>query len=605
MNSLKLTEKPSFGAQIKIRLSKLFSHPSLVIGSFLVIVLSYLVLAPIVSILSNSIRLTRMDAILSGGKFGDFTYKYIYRVFLSPISENIFWTPLLNSLTVSFFATLIALMLGLILALLVTGTNILGRKYLGFLLIIPYMLPSQAMATAWITLFKNRKISGPLGMLEAFGINPPDWLAYGPLPISVCMALSYFPFAFLLFSSALNKIDFQLEEVATTLGAKTIAVWSKIIMPLLIPTTMSVLLLTVARTLGTFATPYILGTPARYTLLSTSLYSSVRSNESGVVAVIAIVLSFIGIMLLLVDISVVKKWQRFVTVGGKGIKRQPSKLGVLRVPTTIFAWIIFLVAAFGPFIVLALSTLMREPGNFAISNFGLAYWTGIDVPGMDQPGIFTSPEVIIALRNSLLIAGSAAIICGFLGLIVGYAVVRLPGSLISAFLRQVSFLPYLMPGLAFAAAFLSLFAVSRGPIPALYGSLSLLILVMVVTYLPYASRSGISAMMQVGPEPEEAGMVLGAGFWRRIVSILAPLQKSALVIAIILPFITGMKELSLVVMLVTPGTELLTTQSIRFLDFGYTQLANATILIIGVVVMISVLVLNRMTKTNLATGLGG
>ena len=605
MNSLKLTEKPSFGSQIKIRLSKLFSHPSLVIGSLLVIVLSYLVLAPIVSILSNSIRLTRMDAILSGGKFGDFTYKYIYRVFFSSISENIFWTPLLNSLTVSFFATLIALMLGLILASLVTSTNILGRKYLGFLLIIPYMLPSQAMATAWITMFKNRKISGPLGMLEAFGINPPDWLAYGPLPISVCMALSYFPFAFLLFSSALNKIDIQLEEVATTLGAKTIAVWSKIIMPLLIPTTMSVLLLTVARTLGTFATPYILGTPARYTLLSTSLYSSVRSNESGVVAVLAIVLSFIGIMLLLVDISVVKKWQRFVTVGGKGIKRQPSKLGVLRVPTTIFAWIIFLVAAFGPFIVLALSTLMREPGNFAISNFGLAYWTGIDVPGMDQPGIFTSPEVIIALRNSFLIAGSAAIICGFLGLIVGYAVVRLPGSLISAFLRQVSFLPYLMPGLAFAAAFLSLFAVSRGPIPALYGSLSLLILVMVVTYLPYASRSGISAMMQVGPEPEEAGMVLGAGFWRRIVSILAPLQKSALVIAIILPFITGMKELSLVVMLVTPGTELLTTQSIRFLDFGYTQLANATILIIGVVVMISVLVLNRMTKTNLATGLGG
>ena len=53
------------------------------------------------------------------------------------------------------------------------------------------------------------------------------------------------------------------------------------------------------------------------------------------------------------------------------------------------------------------------------------------------------------------------------------------------------------------------------------------------------------------------------------------------------------------------GTELLTTQSIRFLDFGYTQLANATILIIGVVVMISVLILNRVTKTNLATGLGG
>ena len=564
-----------------IRSYKLSSHPNLTISLFLFIILTYLVLAPIISILSNSIRLTRMDAILSGGNFGDFTFKYIERVFFSPISENIFWTPLLNSFTVSFFATLIALILGLVLASLVTSTNILGRRYLSFLLIIPYMLPSQAIATAWVTMFKNRKVSGPLGMLEALGINPPDWLAYGPLPISICMALSYFPFAFLLFSNALNKIDIQLEEVATSLGAKTLTVWSKIIIPLLIPTTMSVLLLTVARTLGTFATPYILGTPAKYTLLSTSLYSSVRSNESGVVAVIAIVLSCIGIILLLVDISVVKKWQRFVTVGGKGIKRPPSKLGVFQIPTTIFAWVIFLIAAFGPFLVLALSTLMREPGNFALSNFDLAYWTGENVPGMDQPGIFTSPVIIVALRNSFLIAGSAAVICGILGLIVGYAVVRLPGSFISAYLRQISFLPYLMPGLAFAAAFLSLFAVSRGPIPALYGSLSLLILVMVVTYLPYASRSGISAMMQVGPEPEEAGMVLGAGFWRRIFSILAPLQKSALVV------------------------ELLTTQSIRFLDFGYTQLANATILIIGVVVMISVLFLNRVTKTNLASGLGG
>ncbi len=100
-------------------------------------------------------------------------------------------------------------------------------------------------------------------------------------------------------------------------------------------------------------------------------------------------------------------------------------------------------------------------------------------------------------------------------------------------------------------------------------------------------------------------MVLGAGFWRRIVLIIGPLQKTALVIAIILPFISGMKELSLVVMLVTPGTELLTTQSLRFLDFGYTQLANATILIIGIVVMVSVLLLNRITKTNLAAGLGG
>ena len=58
-------------------------------------------------------------------------------------------------------------------------------------------------------------------------------------------------------------------------------------------------------------------------------------------------------------------------------------------------------------------------------------------------------------------------------------------------------------------------------------------------------------------------------------------------------------------MLVTPGTELLTTQSLRFLDYGHTQLANATILIIGTVVMLLVLLLQKITRSNLAGGLGG
>jgi len=58
---------------------------------------------PIISIFSNSVSLTMMDAMLSGGKDGAFTYKYVDRVFTSSISEKIFWTPLKNSITVSFF----------------------------------------------------------------------------------------------------------------------------------------------------------------------------------------------------------------------------------------------------------------------------------------------------------------------------------------------------------------------------------------------------------------------------------------------------------------------------------------------------------------------
>src|SRR5690606_8988533 len=368
-----------------------------------------------------------------------------------------------------------------------------GRRVLGFLLIIPYMLPSQALATAWITVFKNRKTGGPPGVLEALGMSPPDWLAYGQFPIVICLALSYFPFAFLLFSNAFNKIDTQLEEAAVTLGAPVCVIWLRILLPLLIPTTMSVLLLTVARTLGTFATPYVLGTPVGYTLLSTSLYSSLRSGAPGVAAVLAIVLVVFGVSMLLMDIWLVRNWQRFVTIGGKGGQREPARLSIrTRIPATAIAGGVFLIAALGPCLVMLQSTLLREPGVFRLSNFSFDYWPGF----AGQPGVFTSPEILSALYNSVTIAGTAAVICGILGLTIGYTVVRLQGGWLASFLRQVSFLPYLMPGMAFAAAFLTLFAVPRGPVPALYGSISLLVLVMVVTYLPYASRSGISAMTQ-------------------------------------------------------------------------------------------------------------
>ena len=83
----------------------------------------------------------------------------------------------------------------------------------------------------------------------------------------------------------------------------------------------------------------------------------------------------------------------------------------------------------------------------------------------------------------------------------------------------------------------------RGPIPPLYGTLALLVLVLAVAYLPFASRAGIAAMMQLGREPEEAAQVCGAGWLPRIRRIVLPIQKGALVVGVILPFIAGLKEL--------------------------------------------------------------
>ncbi len=76
-------------------------------------------------------------------------------------------------------------------------------------------------------------------------------------------------------------------------------------------------------------------------------------------------------------------------------------------------------------------------------------------------------------------------------------------------------------------------------------------------------------MMQLGPDPQEAAQIAGASWFRRMAMIVIPIHKSSLVTGVLLPFTSGIKGLSLFVMLAIPGTDVLTTFSLRLIDYHY------------------------------------
>lgn len=588
------------------RLLYLRYDPTQAIAVVLTLVLAYLVLAPVGAMLLTAFQVQFRDRTQIGQPAGELTLYYIERVFSSRVSDFLFWTPLVNTITVSFFVMVLALLLGIMAAWLIVRTDMPSPRWLASGMIIPYILPSWTFALAWLSIFKNRRIAGVQGIAESLGFQPPDWVAYGLLPIVICLAFHYYPLVFLLFGSALRSLDSQLEESARILNASRLAIIRKIVMPLMLPALMSAILLTFSRAVGTFGTPYILGSPVRFDILSTSLYGSIRTGSPGVAAVLTGVMVLLGISMVVLDIYMVREARRFVTVGGKGGKREPIPLGKFRIPAAVLVMIIFLLTAIVPVAILIISTITRIPGVFTLQNFTAEFWAGESIrinPG--QAGLLRNESVLGAAWNSLRIAGVAALAAGFLGTFVGYIVSKFQNSIVAQYLRQVSFLPYLVPSIGFGAAYLTLFAVPRGPIPSLYGTLLLVVIVMSIKYLPFASRAGISAMMQLGNEPEEAAMLVGAPWYKRLGRIVIPIQKSTLVMGILLPFISGMKELSLIVMLATPGTELLTTQVLRYLDYNYTQLANGVNLIIIFIVVLLTYVVQRLTGSTLAKGLGG
>lgn len=599
------TTAPSAWQAWRYRLKVALREPTTLIGVLTALLFTYLIVVPIISIILDAVRVQFGHERRLGKDVGDLTLYYLDRAFFSPVASDLFWRPLFNTLTVAFGAIALSLVIGTILAWLISRTDMFGRRWFATALIVPYMLPAWTFALAWTTLFKNRTVGGQPGWFEAIGLTPPDWVAYGRFPITIILALHYTPFVILLFGSALRRFDSQLEDSARILGAHRYQVALQVILPLMRPALLSSMVLIFAKCLGEFGVPYVLGLPVKFEVLSTSLFRSIASRQTGVAGVVAASIMLIGIITLMIDARLVREARRFVTIGSKGSMNRQSRLGKMRLPATGFAAAIFVLSVGLPLLTLALSTVMKMPARFTFDNFTLDYWIGSNLNTVAlQTGVLLSPDLWAAAKNTMMIVGLASLTSGILGLLVGYVVIRTPVRALSVYLRQVTFLPYLVPGIAFAAAYLSLFAVPRGPMPALYGTVTILILALIADQMPYASRAGISAMTQLGKDPEEAAQIAGAGWFRRMISIVIPIQKGSLVTGVLLPFISGIKGLSLFVILAVPSTDVLTTYSLRLVDYHYTQAANAVVLIIAAIAYFGTLLAQKLTRTNLAEGLG-
>ena len=113
---------------------------------------------------------------------------------------------------------LVSVPLGSILGWLIVRSDIPCKKLMGMLVVIPYMIPSWCKALSWLAVFRNSR-SGALGFLAGMGIPVPDWLAYGPIAIILCMSMHYYAFSYIMVSGALRSINSELEEMGEIQGA--------------------------------------------------------------------------------------------------------------------------------------------------------------------------------------------------------------------------------------------------------------------------------------------------------------------------------------------------------------------------------------------------
>jgi len=590
------------------RLGRYLTMPHIILAFLFIVLMFYLIVFPLGRMIWTSLTWQLGDERFSrDAQEGAFTLFHWQRVFASRITKAMVISPLRNSFVTALGATALALGVGSILAWLVSRTDLPLRRFITSVVTIPYMLPSWVLALSWIIIFKNQRIGGVRGLLEYLtGLQVPDWLAYGPLPIIITLCLHYYAFAFLLLSGALVSLDSSLEESAELFGASRWRILRKITLPLMMPAFLSAFILTFSRALGTFGTPAFLGRPVRYFTLPTMLYSNVRQGLFADGFILALLLIVISTITIYVNQRIIGTRKGFHTIAGKGFRGHPTPLRGWKYPILALVLIFLALGVFLPVGVLFYRSVMLYEGDYSLSNLSLHYWIN---PGGDvrfaegSMGLLRDPMILKTAWNSIRLSVLTAIITAVIGILLGYAIVKGRGTRLSRLVEQMAFLPYLMPSIAFGAIYISMFAKPLGPIPALYGTFTILVLISVVKHLPYSSRAGVASVMQVAGELEEAATVVGAKWARRFRRIILPLSSSGLMAGTLLTFITTMRELSLLILLVTPATRVLTTMTFRYAEQDFEQLTDALAAFIVILVFAGNFIINRIRRTEIGAAL--
>ena len=591
------------------RFYKFIKKPYNIILSVLLIVLGYLTLFPMLTMIKDTFTVHVSESMRLKQAAGSWTLNHWFKVLFDPSSLSVFYKPFLNSLITSLGACLVALLFGGVFSWLITRTNIRWKKVLSSLFIFPYIMPSWTIALAWYNVFKNSVVGGVPGTFQALtGIEPPNWFAYGAFPIALVTGLHYAPFAYIMIGGVLRNMDANLEEAAMMLKTSRNRIVRKITIPMILPAILSTFLLVFSSAMSSFAVPQFLGLPVRYQVLTTQLYRTLNGINPGQGYCIAMIMILLSVGILAFNQRMVGTRKNYTTVTGMSSNISLINLKKARNVISVIAVVLILMVSILPLVSFALESVILKPGDYSPSNFTLQFWIGSAEENSianNEAGLLLNPNLWKALWNSIKLSIVCALTAGTLGFLAGYGIVRGRGTKLAKIVDNLAFFPYLMPSMAFSVIYLSMFSTRRGPIPALYGSFFLLVLIGTVKYMPFASRSGINSMLQLSNQIEEAGEIIGVSWPKRMARLVIPIQKSSFISGYLLPFISCMRELSLFVLLVTPQNRVLTTLLFQYNEKGWSQYSNGINLMIVIIVLLVNFGVNKATGASIDKGIGG
>jgi sulfate transport system permease protein len=205
--------------------------------------------------------------------------------------------------TTAFWAACVNGVCGLIVAWVLVRYEFPGRRLIDAMIDLPFALPT---AVAGITLTTLYAPNGWLGRpLAAYGIP----VAFTPAGITVALIFIGLPFVIRALQPVIQELDVELEEAATSLGARRWQVIHRIIVPYLLPAWLTGVALAFARAIGEYGSVvFISGNmPMRTEIAPLLIVTKLEQYDYAGATAVAFVMLVISFAILLV-INLLQGW---------------------------------------------------------------------------------------------------------------------------------------------------------------------------------------------------------------------------------------------------------------------------------------------------------
>jgi iron(III) transport system permease protein len=410
-----------------------------------------------------------------------------------------------NTVGLASFVTLTAVVLGTVIAALLTRLRIRARRTWLLVSALPLAVPSYLASYGWLVIIPS---------LNGF------------LPSYLLLSAVTIPYVILPVAAALRGTSADGEAVARTLGLGPIAAFWNVTWPQVRPAAIAGGLLVFLYTLSDFGLVAML----RYQTLTWGVQQAYSASfDRSQAAVLA---------LLLVVIAVV------VVAAERTARGQVTSSTATHLP---------LEEAKTPLRILALVTIATPPVLgvlIPLVGLGVRLGQAETLRAIDVTRLFT------ATASTIGVAVAAAVVALLFALPLAALAARYSQKFVGT-LESLGYLSNALPGIVVG---LSLVFFSLAVVPSLYQTVIMLVFAYAVLFMPKALGTARSSIESVSPELVSVARTLGAsafGAWRRVT---LPLALPGLGIGALLVAITTMKELPATLLLRPTGFDTLATE---------------------------------------------